>query len=111
MHINTALAALSSSAVVSAIGPEDGLIGFAEKFGITAALLLYFVYRDYKNQQRMDAREAELVTRIQTLEREHREKLEKALNRSADAVEGCLQKQLASRIREAIASAQHGEHG
>lgn len=70
-----ALVALAVSATVAGIGtpsnvPDAGIwwMNFAEKFGITAALLLYFVYRDYQSSKVRDHEREEMIGKINQLE-------------------------------------------
>lgn len=110
MTLQSVGAAVFSSAAVAVIGTDPtSWQNFAEKFGITAALLLYFVIRDHYNYRRSLSERAELILRIQTLEREQKDELTAALNRSTDAIEGCLQKQMASGLRRAIKAAREDD--
>ena len=90
MHLQT-VSALAASAVVASLGAEGAETGiwwiaFAEKFGVTAALLLYFVIRDIQNAKRSDKERGELVTKLTTLEDRLQSVTNDYLSRQHDAI-------------------------
>lgn len=72
MHLQI-LTALGASAAVAGAGTAGSgavwWMDFAEKFGVTAALLLYFVFRDIQNSKKADRRDREMSTKYNELEK------------------------------------------
>lgn len=83
---NIMAAVLASTGVAISSGDWSG---FAEKFGVTAALLLYFVIRDINNQKRSDRERDAMVRKINALEKDYRDALSNALQANTDAMRYC----------------------
>ena len=63
------------------------LLAFAKLYGAPAALILFFVWRDYKREERHVAREKNLIERLTKVEDFQRDKLEGLASRSTAAME------------------------
>lgn len=62
-------------------------LAFARVVGVPAALILFFVWRDYKREERHVRREKNLVERLTKVEDFQRDKLEGLAVRSTTALE------------------------
>jgi len=89
MLSNLGAAVLSSACVALTGGVDGSWTAFAEKFGITAALLMYFIIRDINNQKRADAERDALVKRIQNLETDQLQIVLTAVKDNTEAMKIC----------------------
>lgn len=84
MQVQTFVAFAVSAAVagttVEYSDPSIWWMNFAEKFGITAALLLYFIIRDYQNKKQSDKERDLMMKKLKTLEDRQNETMSNYLN-------------------------------
>lgn len=87
---------IAASACGESVFPESSLLSIAEKYGVIAALLVFFVWRDFTNQKEAKEREQALIQRINLIEDRQAadrntviEENTKALHKVATVIEGC----------------------
>jgi len=65
----------------------EQIMNLVERFGVPVALLIFFVWRDYKNSQRQDAEKKHLSEKIDKVEEFTRRELMELAEKSIHTVE------------------------
>jgi hypothetical protein len=84
---STTIAAAGEVPNVMSTGLPVNWASFIERFGITVTLLLFFVWRDYKNTRELRAQNIDLSRRLQTVETETNRELKDILRQTVGALQ------------------------